>query len=954
MKLDPRFIKLIYKISDTDPTITENQSSKDIPEGALWVNKRTGRVFISLFHPIIKKLFWIPISENIINLQEIEETSVLTKFSSPTINIVNPLNDDTCIAFYPLDENLHDYSNNYHLTYDNGNKVNYVPSIFNKGVKLDGSGAIRYRSNSNVNIDFSNGFSVSLWLKPDIIHSSGTIYQFADSNNRQINLWWDNQHKLFMRLVSTTNNPIDISFTPIINPMEVFSIYKFTHIVTVITPENVTLYINGSPVGYINREINLSNWTFSNFAFGGNHQTVGYCCACCDQMFYGIFDQIRIFNKALTPEEILILYNENYLILKGLQLLKDKFRTYKEEILIPGANIYQKTNGQQIDIKRKLTIIEKQGNINIEKSDSKALGDYAIFDKNSYIKFKLNSELSLPVTISFVARIKKDIFSLNLSKYDILSLIFSTRGIDSHDMDINPNDSILNATFAVAYKWCTYSGNTDMDLHAKSGNVHVFYDNMRENDLILLSDNGTNNSCTYEAIIFTGNYSINVNFYTVRYSGIIPNKGYFYVFHRGRLIKKFSASSFSPNDNLTINYDANTDTLQITKSSSLTELYTYQNDIITCGFDSSQDKMYINTGNEVKEIRTHRFIGDILNFIHNYSIINIILTIYKDKIKVSIYDFYSKQKIIEEEVPYNLFSNIQNVSDIKLSRVKFGIFNIDVNLFRRIFELITPEKFKIGFTQFRIFKGELSEDEIKMLINEDKFYPVRTQYTPKVFVNKPSLNEDLVLFYNFDKVDSNGNKVIDLSGNGHDGTWNGTPQYDKGIFGCAAKFNEDSYILVNPKPNLGNQFTISFWIKSNNTNNSNDSVIQLVNTNGSSGSENLFEFWFKNTQGNTVLTINGTDYILHSVNEILNQWVHYALVVSDKTYIYRNGKLIKIINEIPNMSRYTRFQIGADWDSSNPNTDNYKGLLDQLRVYKRALTEDEIQTLYREMLWTIK
>jgi len=59
--------------------------------------------------------------------------------------------------------------------------------------------------------------------------------------------------------------------------------------------------------------------------------------------------------------------------------------------------------------------------------------------------------------------------------------------------------------------------------------------------------------------------------------------------------------------------------------------------------------------------------------------------------------------------------------------------------------------------------------------------------------------------------------------------------------------------------------------------------------------------------------------------------------------------LIKTIDSIPDMSKVDRLQFGADWDQDNEQTDHYKGLLDQVRIFNRALTEDEVQVLYNEV-----
>jgi len=779
MKLDPRFVKLVYKISDTDPTITET-NLENIPEGALWVNEKTGKVFIAIKYPNNPtKIVWLSIS----NTPE----DILSQFSFPTYNIVDIFNDNSIVAFYPFDGNAQDLANGYNGTW-HGNEQ-YSSGKFGQAAKFDGNSWIVIENNIDEIIDWwNNNFTISVWATFDnitrnwqrIIDFKGKILIATFNDTGNFTLHMQNLSEQQSKSVTFNSKPVQ---------------GEFHHYLFVKENNLCKLYIDGNLVEEVlliveqysapqtsNNLVGYSNWPNNN-----------------DIPYLGKFDQLRIFNRPLTDEEIIILYNENYLIKKALSILIDKFRTYKEIVFFPAGDIPSiqtgtKFHGGQIgQVTDTKPVIKDTG--------KETMGKELYFPNNSAIELKFDQDITVPFTLTTILQVNK---------------LEQTQGI------------VDKTILGIDYNGTPTDGNFD----------------------------------------------------------------YWIYLHHGK--------------ELSVNIGAHS---------------------VEQNLSESSPKIAISPSRK-------------------YLIVN---TVKQNEMIFKVYDFKTKQ--IVGDFSFNIE---QSLSKLREPRLALGawIYTSDsgqnANKFSRF------SNCGLHINQFRIFKGILTNKEINLLLNEDKFYPVRTQYTPKVFVNKPSLNEDLVLFYNFDKIDAANKKVIDLSGNGYDGIWNGTPQYDKGIFGRVAKFNEDSYILVNPKPNLGNQFTISFWIKSNNTNNSNDSVIQLVNTNGSSGSENLFEFWFKNTQGNTVLTINGTDYILHSVNEILNQWVHYALVVSDKTYIYRNGKLIKIINEIPNMSRYTRFQIGADWDSSNPNTDNYKGLLDQLRVYKRALTEDEIQTLYREMLWTIK
>ena len=80
-------------------------------------------------------------------------------------------------------------------------------------------------------------------------------------------------------------------------------------------------------------------------------------------------------------------------------------------------------------------------------------------------------------------------------------------------------------------------------------------------------------------------------------------------------------------------------------------------------------------------------------------------------------------------------------------------------------------------------------------------------------------------------------------------------------------------------------------------------------------------------------------------------WLHYALVregVYARTYI--NGKLLKTARRCSgiDLSNEAPFSIGNSPCVQTGRMRRFKGVIDELRVYDRALSDDEIQWLYEE------
>jgi len=197
--------------------------------------------------------------------------------------------------------------------------------------------------------------------------------------------------------------------------------------------------------------------------------------------------------------------------------------------------------------------------------------------------------------------------------------------------------------------------------------------------------------------------------------------------------------------------------------------------------------------------------------------------------------------------------------------------------------------------------------------------------------------DDLVAWYPF-----NGN-ANDESGNGNNGTVNGaTLTADrKGNANKAYSFDGvNDYINTNLISGISNQVSFCVWVKSANTN----AISGLIT---SRGSGNSFSGLVVFSSGNICFYVNTYSYVLtESINILDNNW-HFLV----GTF---NGNILKlyvdnsIIGTTPfggGVSVPNYYKIGTD-DVSG---DRYmKGLIDDIHIYNRALTEQEIQQLYNE------
>ena len=206
-------------------------------------------------------------------------------------------------------------------------------------------------------------------------------------------------------------------------------------------------------------------------------------------------------------------------------------------------------------------------------------------------------------------------------------------------------------------------------------------------------------------------------------------------------------------------------------------------------------------------------------------------------------------------------------------------------------------------------------------------------------LNPPSPNGGLLAHWNAE------NGATDVTGNGHDGVFQGNATTTAGgPFGNAFTFDgSGDYINIGDELDLGtSDFTLSAWVKGDPTM---DLWGRVFDKGFSTGyalgrrfnvSTLSFEHLASGEQGNTFDT---------SSNLIDNTWHHVAVVKSGNTAtIYADGVL-----------ENTEFVSAAAQDNSLPLYIGYnpgegvlgywKGLLDELKIFGRALTLAEIQSL---------
>ena len=219
------------------------------------------------------------------------------------------------------------------------------------------------------------------------------------------------------------------------------------------------------------------------------------------------------------------------------------------------------------------------------------------------------------------------------------------------------------------------------------------------------------------------------------------------------------------------------------------------------------------------------------------------------------------------------------------------------------------------------------------------------------FASAEPLDPDLVLY--FDYEDFKGDTVLEKSGRGYDGAINGKVTQSKdGKFGSAAHFVLGSFLdldgpNIKPEDIPTEGMSVVAWINV-------EAVADMAIFNARAADNTWLVHpeargsgkyrWLNRSPGSTIFDIRAGE------NKD-NEWQHYAGTFSRAeglAVLYINGK------NVGEEKARVPTPIAGDWDNGarvGYNIDNnrpFAGLMDDLNVWKRGLTEEEVNIIMSE------
>jgi prepilin-type N-terminal cleavage/methylation domain-containing protein len=243
-----------------------------------------------------------------------------------------------------------------------------------------------------------------------------------------------------------------------------------------------------------------------------------------------------------------------------------------------------------------------------------------------------------------------------------------------------------------------------------------------------------------------------------------------------------------------------------------------------------------------------------------------------------------------------------------------------------------------------------SKTNVLKMANDGGFEPTLYEVGSNLFI--PSPHSGLIGYWSFDEA--TGTIAYDRSGYGNNGTLysstticsnpptSGCPQWTTGKVGGALSFDGvDDYVETQNAINLaGKDFTMVAWVKRNATSGGGDHSIFLHGFGYTTCG--VLHFVIRNDM--PYFGLYGCDFGTSYDMSNLDLYYHLVFVnnnsptITDKIYV--NG--IKIGEAIKGsyVGPDTVLRIGGGWFAT------IKGLIDEARVYNRALSDQEIEALY--------
>lgn len=254
--------------------------------------------------------------------------------------------------------------------------------------------------------------------------------------------------------------------------------------------------------------------------------------------------------------------------------------------------------------------------------------------------------------------------------------------------------------------------------------------------------------------------------------------------------------------------------------------------------------------------------------------------------------------------------------------------------------------------EFQVFEGELSPEAVRRLYVGASYLGSSAAFAPDF----SSLSTGLVGYWKLDESAANGctgatNDSCDSSGSNADGAWNGDATVAQGKYGHGVTFDgTGDYVSMNDTFH-SDAMTVCTWFNADTVTGTKNMVIKRNSSGITSGTnewqfvvvDGILSFASWDSGGSTAVNPGGTTTLSTGT------WYHACAVqygTGKTAYVYLNGEIDGAAVQA-NTMRDSSSPIQLGVRSANTDTRYWDGELDEVRVYDRALSHEEIYLLSR-------
>lgn len=216
----------------------------------------------------------------------------------------------------------------------------------------------------------------------------------------------------------------------------------------------------------------------------------------------------------------------------------------------------------------------------------------------------------------------------------------------------------------------------------------------------------------------------------------------------------------------------------------------------------------------------------------------------------------------------------------------------------------------------------------------------------RLYYNPGTLLDDLLVVYELDET--TGTTVNDSHGN-YDGTNSDAIINDTGrVSRCYLFNNSDAHIYTSLIPDpAGSPYSVGLWFYPSSSYNANSRLFSKrikypLRTDTSSGFEIDYNSYTGVLRGFNV----GKSVVSTTVSVKINKWSHVVLVYDGTTlYLYLNGMMVK--SALSGYNNNSEVCVIGNMFESDYQDLAFRGKIDQVFIYSKALSKSEILAIYR-------